>query len=212
MIGRRTFKLVAIVIVSIASFGETFSAAWAMPFMRELMILQSESYSCGAAALATLLTFFYDRTVSEQAILTVAAGLMQQRNKAIEPNGIDALALRDTLSHYGVESKGIQTDPATLVAYFKQGGLPVILQLVQEQAHYVVAIGLITANGTGDRLLVADPGWGYRSMTVEDLAIVHSGFVLVPLSAEIDTDRLRQNQQGILSKSLSELDVEKPDF
>lgn len=70
----------------------------------------------------------------------------------------------------------------------------------------------MTVDEAGDRLLVADPAWGYRSMTVEDLAIVHSGFVLVPLSAEIDTDRLRQNQQGILSKSLSELDVEKPDF
>jgi len=140
---------------------------------------QTNEYTCGAAAVATILTYFYGISTSESEILNLAEEAMQMRGE--EPSqghGLTAYDLKKGLEAEGIEAKGFQVTPQALRDYFVRGGLPVIIHLTKPEKHFVVAVGM-----AGNQIVLADPSWGRSIIPFTVLISVrgYSKVVLVPI-------------------------------
>lgn len=138
---------------------------------------QTDWYTCGASAVATLLTHYYDIPTSEAEALELAEGFTVATGR--EPGqALTALALKQTLEAKGIPTRGYRVTPDALADYFARGGLPLILHLTEPQKHFAVGVGMV-----GDHIVLADPSWGQSLLPLS--VLVHergySGVVLVPI-------------------------------
>ena len=77
------------------------------------VIGQTDSYTCGPAAVATLLTYYYGVSTTEKEALELAEGFT--REIGLEPGrGINALALKKTLEAKGILTKGFRVKPGII--------------------------------------------------------------------------------------------------
>jgi len=163
----------------------------------EGVIGQADWYTCGPAAVATLLAYYYGIPTTETEALELAEGFMQAMGLEPGPEqGINALALKKTLEAKGLLTKGYRVKPEDLRGYFARGGLPVIVHLTKPQKHFVVAVGMV-----GDQIVLADPSWG-RSIIPFSALVEERGYsevVLVPIPPPELIPRVRSNQQATLS-------------
>ena len=103
----------------------------------EWVVGQADWYTCGPAAVATLLTHYYGIATTEAEALDLAEGFMVAAGR--EPGqALTALALRQTLEAKGIPTRGYRVSPEALADYFARGGLPVILHLTEPQSNCVV--------------------------------------------------------------------------
>ena len=117
---------------------------------------QQYDFSCGSAAVATLLSHHYGRTTSEQQVFEQ---MFQQGDQArIRREGFSLLDMQALLAKQGLRADGFTLPLQALRA----AGLPAIV-LVAEQGyqHFVVIKGI--ADG---RLLLGDPARGSRTMPI----------------------------------------------
>jgi predicted double-glycine peptidase len=115
---------------------------------------QQYDFSCGSAALATLLTYHYGVPVSES---TVFEAMWAQGDQArIRREGFSLLDMQRYLASRGFQADGFRLPLDKLV----EAGLPAIV-LVTEKGynHFVVIKG--AADG---RILLGDPSRGTRAM------------------------------------------------
>lgn len=156
------------------------------------VVAQTDWYTCGPAAVATLLRYYFDVKVDETHILQLAAAVMHEMGQDAT-SGISALGLVRALDTYGVHTVGYRLTVDAVADYFRRGGLPVIVHVTKPQQHYVVAVGM-----AGEYVLIADPSWGRRIELWSKFARAKqfSGVVLVPIPAEhhISTVTARQRQ------------------
>lgn len=118
---------------------------------------QKYDFSCGSAALATLLTYHYGQPVSEQEVFAkmYAAG---DRAK-IGKQGFSLLDMKHYLTARGFQADGFEQPVERLL----QEGLPAIVLLSERgYRHFVVVKGL-----NRGRVLVGDPAMGTRAMSLE---------------------------------------------
>jgi hypothetical protein len=118
---------------------------------------QQYDFSCGSAALATLLTHHYGFPVSES---TVFAAMWARGDQAkIRREGFSLLDMQRYLASIGFQADGFRLPLDKLV----EAGLPAIV-LVTESGynHFVVIKG--AADG---RILLGDPSSGTRSLSRE---------------------------------------------
>ncbi len=116
-------------------------------------IAQEHDFSCGSAALATLLSYNYKMPVSEADIFNdmIANG----DKKIISETGFSLLDIKRYLQRHGLESNGYRA-PLSKLAEVK---LPAIVLLnVRGYHHFVVLEGI-----ENNRVLLADPANGMRS-------------------------------------------------
>jgi uncharacterized protein len=117
-------------------------------------IRQQYDFSCGSAALSTLLTHHYGFPVREQ---DVFAQMYEQGDKEkIRREGFSLLDMQNYLEAHGFKADGFKADLDQLA----KAGIPAIV-LVKENGynHFVVVKGM--KNG---RVLVGDPSAGTRAM------------------------------------------------
>lgn len=119
-------------------------------------IRQKYDFSCGSAAVATLLSYQYGYPVNEQAAF-VQMYTHGNRQK-ISREGFSLLDIKRYLQSNGFDADGFQLPLEKL----QQEGLPAIV-LIDEKGyhHFVVVKGL--RNG---RVLIGDPAIGTRSIPV----------------------------------------------
>lgn len=116
---------------------------------------QQYDFSCGSAALATLLSYHYDHPVNERQVFdAMFAGGDQNK---IRREGFSLLDMKRYLSQQGFQGDGFE-QPLHKLA---EAGLPAIV-LVSDHGyrHFVVVKGL--ADG---RILLGDPAGGTRAMS-----------------------------------------------
>lgn len=121
-------------------------------------IHQEYDFSCGSAALATLLTYSYDIPSTEQ---TVFLSMFKHGDKKkIQQFGFSLLDMKEYLDRIHLLSGGFKAPLSKLA----QVGVPAIV-LINERGyrHFVVVRGI--QNG---RVLIADPSVGMRSERVSD--------------------------------------------
>ena len=143
------------------------------------IVAQTEEYSCGAAALASLLNEYFGIQATQQEILGVVEHQMQARGE--EPflsAGLTAYDLKEASCRFGVELAGYEVTALQLADYFARGGLPLIAHVTRPGSHYVVVVGM-----RGEYVLLCDPGWGRTAVTVKALVEGRgmSGVILVAL-------------------------------
>ena len=160
----------------------------------ERVVLQRWDLSCGAAALATLLNFQHGDPVSER---EVALGLMGREEYLANPMlvrarlGFSLLDLKRYVDRRGYRGEGF----GQLELRDLEERAPVLTPILQGGfSHFVVFRGRYR-----DRVLLADPAFGTRSMPVEQFERVwapvpglgHVGFIVARADGLPPPDRLR---------------------
>ncbi len=157
-------KLVLLVFVFfIASQVQARSVKSFLEIRRENVVIQQWDLSCGAAALTTLLNYQYGDFVTEK---EVARSLMQREeyiNMPLLVNIRQGFSLLD-LKRY-VDSKGYKgVGFGSLTLDFLVKNAPIIVPIKPHgYNHFVIFRGI-----QNNRVLLADPAWGNRTMLVED--------------------------------------------
>lgn len=128
--------------------------------MREqYVIVQKWDTSCGAAALATVLNFEYGDPLSER---DITAAMLKETGvpKVKYRGGFSLLDLKRYANGRGYAADGYaDMTMADLPQY-----LPLIAPIeVRGFPHFVVVRGFV-----GDRIAIADPAWGNRTMPVAE--------------------------------------------
>jgi hypothetical protein len=160
------------------------------------VVAQTAEYSCGAAALATLLTVYFGFSTTEAEVLRLVEASMRARGE--EPGsetGLTAYDLTLASVSLGLQLKGYRLDSKQLQGYFEQGGFPVIAHVTEPRFHYLVVVGMADGN-----LLLCDPGWGRYIAPMSELtdARAMSGAFLVSLPTEAQAHIASKKQANAL--------------
>jgi predicted double-glycine peptidase len=121
------------------------------------VIVQQWDVSCGAAALATLLTYHHGDPVSEKAVAQAMLGKTDPLRVKVR-GGFSLLDLKRYAEARGFQADGYMDVSLTDLAKFGPAIVPVTLD---GYPHFVVFRARI-----GDRVLIADPAFGNRSVEV----------------------------------------------
>ena len=124
-----------------------------LDFRDENLIRQRYDYSCGAAALATLLRFGLGDPVTEQQIVSdLFAGLEKSDAETREKEGFSLYDLQQVAQKRGYKAEGFRLQPQFISQL--QGPVIVFLE-TQGYKHFAVLKGV-----WGDRVYLADPSRG----------------------------------------------------
>ena len=119
------------------------------------VVRQQYDFSCGSAALATLLTFHYDRETDEQAAFG-AMFAVGDKEKIAEA-GFSLLDMKTYLESIGYEADGYVATLDTL----ENAGVPAIALIdYRGYRHFVVVKGI-----QGKEVLIGDPALGIKVMS-----------------------------------------------
>ncbi len=161
------------------------------------VVVQTDWFTCGAAAVATLLRVYYGRgEVGEKEVLALALRAMGLGEEEARPKGLTALALLRAMEALGLPGRGFRVSLEGLRDYFARGGLPLILHTTRPEPHYVVGVGMV-----GDQVVLDDPSWGRRLLPLQEF-IPHKGFsgaVLVPTPSPEFIPLVRARQGAVLA-------------
>jgi predicted double-glycine peptidase len=122
------------------------------------VIVQQWDVSCGAAALATLLTYHHGDPVTEKA---VAQALLRKTDplRVKVRGGFSLLDLKRYASARGFQADGYT---GVTLADLEKMGPAIVPVVLHRYPHFVVFRARV-----GDRVLIADPAYGNRSVEVE---------------------------------------------
>ncbi|HLZ34848.1 MAG TPA: C39 family peptidase [Nitrospira sp.] len=124
--------------------------------MRELkvrsVILQKYDYSCGSAAVATLLTYHYGNPVTEE--VAFRAMFENGNQQKIQQEGFSLLDMKRFLEAQGYRADGFEVSLEDL----SNAGIPAIVLIVDNGYHHFVVIKGMRDN----KVLLGDPAVGMR--------------------------------------------------
>ena len=135
------------------------------------VVRQQYDFSCGAAAVATLLSYHYDRPTTEEVVFRQ----MYDRGdkEKIHNEGFSLLDMKSFLESNGFRADGYKVPLDKLV----DAGVPaIVLTNTRGYLHFVVVKGV-----TEDQVLVADPALGNQIVPREEFEAVWNGIVFVIL-------------------------------
>ena len=156
----------------------------------ETVVRQQYDYSCGSAALATLLRYHYDDPQSEQSVFL---GMFRDGDRAqIRRLGFSLLDMKRYLAGRGIAADGYRV---TLEQIVKARTPGIALINFNGYKHFVVVKGV-----EGDTLLLGDPSLGLRRETAHTFVKQWNG-VFFALNGRIQTAQAHFNQQADLQLS-----------
>jgi uncharacterized protein len=141
-------------------------------------IKQEYDFSCGSAALATLLTYTYHIPETESSVF--ANMYLNGDRQVIQQSGFSLLDMKEYLSRQGIPSGGFRAPLDKLARV----GIPAIVLINQHgYKHFVVLRGV-----RDGRVLLSDPALGLRTVSVSQFNQQWSGIFFIIL-ADIPTAR-----------------------
>jgi predicted double-glycine peptidase len=133
------------------------------------VIRQQFDYSCGSAALATLLRFQYGLAMTESDAFKAMYAVGDQQQ--IQKLGFSLLDMKKYLASIGYQADGYRVSLADLA----KAGVPAIALIqISSYKHFVVVKGVI-----GDQVLVGDPALGLRTFPQSDFQKLWNGIAFV---------------------------------
>lgn len=133
------------------------------------IVRQRYDFSCGSAALATLLRFHYGRPLDEQRTFI---GMWRDGNcPQIRKLGFSLLDMKRYLANLGLEADGFKVS----LDQIQQAGIPgIALITVRNYRHFVVVKGV-----TAHEVLLGDPATGLRAVPRDEFQQVWNGVYFV---------------------------------
>jgi predicted double-glycine peptidase len=143
------------------------------------VVRQAYDVSCGAAALATLLRYYYGMPVDEKELIERIFAKSSEEEKAkINAYGFSMLELKHMGESLGFTAGGFRLDDVQKLARLR---IPVItLITIRGYKHFVVLKGLYRG-----QVYIADPAFGNRSRPLDRFAREWDGVILVFVSDKI---------------------------
>ena len=143
---------------------------WEIPFRS--VVRQQFDFSCGSAAVSTLLTYHYGRPTPEQ----VAFAKMWQAGdqKLIRKHGFSMLDMKSYLNSIGLHAEGLRLGRDDLSKLDRPA---IVLLNLKGFKHFVVVKGV-----GNDRVLVGDPILGLKQYAAADFVKLWNGIALVVTS------------------------------
>jgi len=127
------------------------------------VVMQRFDYSCGAAAMATLMHYYFGDQVTEADVLTdMIQHLKPGQLEKIEKEGFSLLDLKNFADRRGYQAVGVQINITALPRL--KGPVLVYLELVDTK-HFAILRGV-----REDRVFLADPSRGNLRMRVDRFA------------------------------------------
>jgi len=145
-------------------------------------VRQQDDFSCGSAALATLLSYHYDTPVTERQVFAAmyAAGDQQK----IRREGFSLLDMKRYLAQQGFVADGY-LQPLQKLA---EAGLPAIVRIVEKgYLHFVVVKGI-----EDERVLLGDPSGGTRAMRRAEFEAMRPDRLLFVIHSWVGRPRFNQ--------------------
>lgn len=143
------------------------------------VVRQRYDFSCGSAALATLLTYHYDRPTRERETFDAMYEMGDQAR--IRAQGFSMLDMKRYLAAQGMASDGFRIPLEQL----EELGIPAIaLVEIEGYRHFVVVKGI-----EGDRVLVGDPALGVKDYRRAEFEKVRSNDILFLVRDRLDLGR-----------------------
>lgn len=136
------------------------------------VVRQTQDISCGAAAVATLLKFYYAEPVTEQEAIDTMLTLGDKEK--IEKEGFSLLEMKRFAEQRGYVSAGYRIKDVERLGKLKVPAITLVN--VRGYAHFVVIKGV--ADG---QVFIADPAFGNRSRPIESFAGEWNNVVLLVL-------------------------------
>ncbi|TFZ00784.1 peptidase C39 [Ramlibacter henchirensis] len=183
-----------------SSSAESYRAVRSIIEIRnESVVLQKWDISCGAAALATLLTYQHGYPVSEEA---VARGMLRRTDplRVKHRGGFSLLDLKRFADGLGFEADAYQEVDAASLEEMAPAIVPVVLH---GYPHFVIYRGRV-----GETVLLADPAFGNRVMPQDQFEAVwqqNIAFVVQRPGAATPAGRRLVLQQDLLRPAASAL-------
>lgn len=150
------------------------------------VIKQYHDFSCGSAAVATLLTYHYENSVDEEEVFSY----MWERGdkKKIESLGFSMLDMKKYMEQLGFRADGFRIS----IDKFKKYNVPGIALInTQGYQHFVVVKGI-----NDDVVLLGDPALGKRTMSVDQFKKEWAGiFFLVRNHANVGRYYFNQQEE-----------------
>lgn len=133
------------------------------------VVRQQHDFSCGSAALATLLTFHYGRPTSEEEAFRVMYAVGDQA--AIQKFGFSLSDMQRFLATKGLKADGFRMELAKLA----EVGVPAITLInYKEYNHFVVVKGVRETE-----VLVGDPALGLKTIPRAEFEAMWQGIMFV---------------------------------
>ena len=137
--------------------------------MRQV-VPQTLDYSCGAAALATLLRYHFGHQVTE--IDAILGMFKHGEQEKIRQRGFSMLDMKKFALRKGLQAKGYRVEDINLL---KQANIPVIALIETNRYKHFVVIRCLD-----DRFVyLSDPSWGNRKMPLADFQNYWNQAILV---------------------------------
>jgi len=137
------------------------------------VVRQAYDLSCGAAAMATLLKYYYAEDVTEQQ--AVGAMLELGDKEKIQKDGFSLLEMKRFAEQRGYVSAGYRVNDIQNLTKLKVPAITLIT--VRGYAHFVVIKGIQQG-----QVFLADPAFGNRSRPLDSFASEWNNVILVVLS------------------------------
>jgi predicted double-glycine peptidase len=158
------------------------------------VVRQAYDFSCGSAALATLLTYHYGRRMAEDVVLKAMFEVGDQEK--IKKEGFSLLDMKKYLESIGLRAEGYKVDLDKVA----EVGIPgIVLIKTKGYLHFVVLKGI-----RGDDVLIGDPAQGAKFMSREKFKEIWSNdifFVIVGNTREAKKEFNRTEDWSTIARS-----------
>ncbi|NIE64868.1 C39 family peptidase [Burkholderia sp. Ax-1719] len=155
------------------------------------IVSQQYDYSCGAAALATLLKYGYGIDIPEPEL--IRRMMVYSTPEVVVKNGFSMLDMKKFVETIGLRGRGFRVNTDAL--YHLQ--IPVlVLMNIDGYEHFV-----IVKHAENGRIFIADPALGNRIVAEDDFAKTWNGLVFAVLGKPfLEDSPLLQNNESLALK------------
>lgn len=157
--------------VHVTSFAE-------IPF--RTVIRQQFDYSCGSAALATMLRFHYGKDTNEADVFKAMYAVGDQER--IQKLGFSLLDMKKYLASLGYQADGYRL---TIAEMGQLNSPSIALVQIGSYKHFVVVKGYVNGH-----VLVGDPALGLRMFSADDFKQIWNGIAFVVHDAPAGTEAI----------------------
>ena len=168
---------------------QNFTVKPIVEFNNRNIVKQAHDFSCGSAALATLLNYYLGESLSEQQVIQ---GMMQygDAEKIQERRAFSLLDMKRFVEVLGYNAAGYKAEFSDLRALKKPAIVPVEFYGYK---HFVVYRGVY-----GDHAFVADPYMGNMSFTIDKFSEMwNPAIVFVVSDGELQTNNLKLKEEDL---------------